>query len=77
MHRIRSVQPLRHLLVTRGRHHGVDSCDQFIHCADNSHGQPLRASAHVYLAHRKPAYFFASGNGNDVGYNKLTATILG
>src|SRR5438034_2296890 len=53
------------------------SCDQFIHSADDSHGQRFRAAAHVYLAHRKPAHFDAGSGGDDVGDNELTAIIFG
>src|SRR5713226_3146928 len=52
------------------------SCDQFIHSADDSHGQRFRAAAHVYLVHRKPAHFNAGSGGDDVGHNELTAIIF-
>ena len=57
--------------------HGIVSCYQFIHSADNSHGQRFRASAHVYLAYRKTTHFDAGSGGDDVGHNELTAIIFG
>ena len=53
------------------------SCDQFIHSADDSHGQGFPAATHVYHAHRKPAHFDAGSGSDDVGHNELTAIIFG
>src|SRR5947208_6405885 len=53
------------------------SCDQFIHSADDSHGQRFSASAHVYFAHRKSTHFDAGSGSDDVGHNELTTIIFG
>src|SRR5262249_33239272 len=57
--------------------HSAISCDQFIHSADDSHGQRFSASAHVHLAHSKSTHFDTGSCGNDIGYNELTAIIFG
>jgi hypothetical protein len=57
--------------------HSAISCDQFIHSADDSHGQRFSASAHVHLAHRKSTHFDTGSCGDDIGYNELTAIIFG
>jgi hypothetical protein len=57
--------------------HSAISCDQFIHSADDSHGQRSSASAHVHLAHRKSTHFDTGSCGDDIGYNELTAIIFG
>src|SRR5439155_8243931 len=53
------------------------SCDQFIHSADDSHGQRFHASPHVYFAHRKSTHFDAGSGSDDVGHNELTTIIFG
>jgi len=53
-----------------------NSCDQFIHSADASHGERFRSSPHGYLLDRESIHFDASGGRNDVGHDKLTAVIF-
>jgi hypothetical protein len=44
-----------------------NSCDQFIHSADDPHSQRFRASAHAYLVHRKGTHFDSGSGGDDIG----------
>src|SRR6266571_3030073 len=74
---MRTIALQQDWLISRRQFHATSSCDQFIHGADDSHGQRFRAAAHVYLAHRKPAHFDAGSGGDDVGHNELTVIIFG
>src|SRR5262249_38202865 len=53
------------------------SCDQFMHSADDSHGQRFSASAHVHLTRKKSIHSDAGSGSNNVGHDELTAIVFG